>query len=153
MSKETEHLKLFKYDKETDDFNTTTFNIKKCLNDNWDKIDLDCEDTEKEINDIKTTNDKQQLDIDKILGRLTVMTCQRSQKVSSGIFKQVRWYNSNKKLYAMSDVTGDGADSDFVPKNLSFYFYKDNNVVETYIFSLKFDEDGDLTGMELIKHA
>ncbi|EKS4345775.1 hypothetical protein QB607_003812 [Clostridium botulinum] len=40
MSKETEHLKLFKYDKETDDFNTTTFNIEKALNDNWDKIDV-----------------------------------------------------------------------------------------------------------------
>ncbi|NFF69441.1 hypothetical protein FDF69_20285 [Clostridium sporogenes] len=40
MSKETEHLKLFKYDKETDDFDTTTFNVQQALNNNWDKIDL-----------------------------------------------------------------------------------------------------------------
>lgn len=39
MSKETNYLKLFKYDKDSDNWNTTTFNIKQCLNDNWDKID------------------------------------------------------------------------------------------------------------------
>jgi hypothetical protein len=39
MSKETTNLKLFQYDKETDNFDITTFNIKQCLNDNWDKLD------------------------------------------------------------------------------------------------------------------
>lgn len=39
MSKETTNLKLFQYDPETDIWDTTTFNIKQCLNDNWDKID------------------------------------------------------------------------------------------------------------------
>ncbi|ENK1244710.1 hypothetical protein AB2063_002923 [Clostridium botulinum] len=48
MSKETENLKLFKYDSETDDFNTTTFNIKQCLNDNWDKIDSHLTDVTKD---------------------------------------------------------------------------------------------------------
>lgn len=37
MSIITDFLKLFKYDPETDGANT--FNIKQCLNDNWDKID------------------------------------------------------------------------------------------------------------------
>lgn len=37
MSIITDFLKLFKYDPETD--GASTFNIKQCLNDNWDKID------------------------------------------------------------------------------------------------------------------
>ena len=37
MSIITDFLNLFKYDPETDGDNT--FNIKQCLNDNWDKID------------------------------------------------------------------------------------------------------------------
>ncbi|KOY67808.1 hypothetical protein [Clostridium sporogenes] len=41
MSKETDYLKLFKYDKETDDFDTTTFNVQQALNNNWDKIDVE----------------------------------------------------------------------------------------------------------------
>ncbi|MHB9945604.1 hypothetical protein CF095_09420 [Clostridium botulinum] len=118
------------------------------------KIDKQfAEDTTKELTEIKETNEKQQTDINKIMSRLTFMTCKRSEKTSGGLFKQVRWYDTGNKLYAMSDVSGDGIDSDFVPKNLSFHFYKDSNVIETYIFSLKFDEEGDLTGMELIKHA
>lgn len=40
MSKETTNLKLFQYDPETDNWDTTTFNIQQCLNNNWDKIDL-----------------------------------------------------------------------------------------------------------------
>ncbi|EPY2295824.1 hypothetical protein ACTQ4P_05690 [Clostridium sporogenes] len=53
MSKETEHLKLFKYDKETDNFNATTFNIKQCLNDNWDKLDSQMADITKQANKIE----------------------------------------------------------------------------------------------------
>ncbi|HDK7215240.1 TPA: hypothetical protein PTV45_000601 [Clostridium botulinum] len=153
MSQETENLKLFKYDSETDDFNTTTFNIKKCLNDNWDKIDLQSENTHKDISEIKLKDEEQQQSIDKIIGRLTFMTCRRTGKIDSGLFKQVRWYDEKGKLYALSDVSGDGTDDNFKPKNLSFHFYKDNNVIESYIFNLKFDSDDDLTEMELIKHA
>ncbi|ENK0837141.1 hypothetical protein AB2Z22_000447 [Clostridium botulinum] len=51
MSKETDYLKLFKYDKETDDFNTTTFNIQQCLNNNWDKIDVNVKNNATDIGD------------------------------------------------------------------------------------------------------
>lgn len=51
MSKETDYLKLFKYDKETDDFNTTTFNIQQCLNNNWDKIDVSVKNNATDIGD------------------------------------------------------------------------------------------------------
>ncbi|NCI22172.1 hypothetical protein EJM73_19450 [Clostridium botulinum] len=153
MSQETENIKLFKYDKETDDFNTTTFNITQALNNNWDKIDSKYEDTTKELTEIKETNEKQQIDINKIMSRLTFMTCRRSEKTSSGLFKQVRWYDEDNKLYALSDVSGDTSGDDFKPKNLSFHFYKDGNVIESYIFNLIFDEDDDLIRMELIKHA
>ncbi|MBY6860843.1 hypothetical protein, partial [Clostridium botulinum] len=57
MSEETKHLKLFKYDKETDDFNTTTFNVQQALNNNWDKIDSKYEDTEKEITTLKEVDE------------------------------------------------------------------------------------------------
>ncbi|MBY6846801.1 hypothetical protein HYI19_18580 [Clostridium botulinum] len=153
MSEETKHLKLFKYDKETDDFNTTTFNIKKCLNDNWDKIDLDHEDTTKEITELKLKDEEQQQSIDKIMSRLTLMTCRRTKKVPSGIFQQVRWYDSKNKIYALSDVTGETTGGNFIPKQLSFHFYGDGNVIEKYIFNLKFDEDDDLTEMELVSHV
>ncbi|NFH34465.1 hypothetical protein, partial [Clostridium sporogenes] len=53
MSKETEHLKLFKYDKETDDFNTTTFNVQQALNDNWDKIDAGLADITTQYKDLE----------------------------------------------------------------------------------------------------
>lgn len=59
MSKETENLKLFKYDSETDDFNTTTFNVQQALNDNWDKIDSQMADIttqQGELKNLKTTN-------------------------------------------------------------------------------------------------
>ncbi|MGO5072330.1 hypothetical protein ACTQ4K_00010 [Clostridium sporogenes] len=55
MSKETTNLKLFKYDKETDNFNTTTFNIKQCLNDNWDKLDSQMAENTKRIETVQTT--------------------------------------------------------------------------------------------------
>ncbi|ACO85303.1 hypothetical protein [Clostridium botulinum] len=54
MSKETENLKLFKYDPETDDFNTTTFNVTQALNNNWDKIDAHLEDASSQLADITT---------------------------------------------------------------------------------------------------
>ncbi|NEZ72123.1 hypothetical protein EXM36_17245 [Clostridium botulinum] len=89
MSKETENLKLFKYDSETDDFNTTTFNVQQALNDNWDKIDLDREDTEKEITTLKEVDE----DIYKQLERLQFLTqianIARYDKDSNGIYPRV----------------------------------------------------------------
>ncbi|HDK7314571.1 TPA: hypothetical protein PTV97_003732 [Clostridium botulinum] len=116
-------------------------------------VEKNIEDTTKEITGLKTKDEEQQQIIDKIIGRLTFMTCRRTGKVSGGLFKQVRWYDEKNKLYALSDVSGDGTDDNFKPKNLSFHFYKDNSVIESYIFNLQFDSDEDFTGMELIKHA
>ncbi|MCY6957969.1 hypothetical protein [Clostridium brassicae] len=60
MSKETEHLKLFKYDKDTDDFNITTFNINQALNNNWDKVDSGFKKLEESIPEapVKSVNNK-----------------------------------------------------------------------------------------------
>ncbi|MHB9947315.1 hypothetical protein CF095_18415 [Clostridium botulinum] len=119
------------------------------------KIDKQfAEDTTKDLTEIKETNEKQQKDIDKMMGRLTFMTCRRSSKLTSGLFKQIRWYDVNNKIYALSDVNGDtSSNGDFTPKTLSIHFYKDNAIFESYIFSLIFDADGDLERMELISHA
>ncbi|HID0795961.1 TPA: hypothetical protein ACXDAB_003398 [Clostridium botulinum] len=113
-------------------------------------LEKNIEDNTTKFEELQNSSDKQADVINKIMGRLTFMTCRRSKKVPSGLFQQVRWYDEDNKLYALSDVSGDTSGDDFTPKNLSFHFYQDGNVIETYIFNLKFDAEKDLTEMELI---
>ncbi|MHB9927871.1 hypothetical protein [Clostridium botulinum] len=155
MSQETENIKLFKYDKETDDFNTTTFNITQALNNNWDKIDSKYEDTTKDLTEIKETNEKQQKDIDKMMGKLSFMTCIRKEK-KSGYYIMVYWLRKDGTEYARSVLTGDtSADGEFTPKNMTFLFYDEKGTpsapIATYSFGLVFDkENGDLIEMRLL---
>ncbi|MBY6799555.1 hypothetical protein FCV24_14270 [Clostridium botulinum] len=153
MSEETKHLKLFKYDKETDDFNTTTFNIKKCLNDNWDKIDLQSENTHKDISEIKLKDEEQQQSIDKMIERLTFMSCKRESKQGK-YYTQIRWYRKDKTLYAYSTLYQDSTSTnEYIPKSMEMFFYGSNGstIKESIKFDLIFNsEDGDLIEMRLI---
>lgn len=153
MSKETEHLKLFKYDPETDDFNTTTFNIKQCLNDNWDKIDLHLNDTQESIDEINLKDEEREKILNKLMSRLTFMTCVRADK-QSGYYRNVTWKRKDGTQFARSTLSGDTtSNGDFTPKNMGFSFYDNQGsvVIEHYSFNLIFDsESGDLTEMRLM---
>ncbi|NFJ83957.1 hypothetical protein FDE94_09145 [Clostridium botulinum] len=113
-------------------------------------IEKNIEDTTKEITDLKTTNNKQQQSIDKIIGRLSFMTCKRTNK-KSDYWTTLTWYRRNKTLYAKSELLGTVV-GDFEPTRIAFRFYNDagNSVIETYYFDLFFDEEsGDLIEMRL----
>lgn len=154
MSQETENIKLFKYDKETDDFNTTTFNIEKCLNDNWEKIDSYCEDTTKDINTLKSDHVTQHNQIEELMLKTSFMTCKRYNK-HSGYYKDIRWYRTDKTLYAHSQLTGETSSSgEFKPTTISVYFYNDSGttVIKTNLMGIKRDPDsGDVIEIEVIR--
>ncbi|APH13578.1 hypothetical protein NPD5_3440 [Clostridium sporogenes] len=141
MSKETENLKLFKYDPETDDFNTTTFNIKQCLNNNWDKIDLYCEDTQKEITDLKEKDKIQDEEIQKILWQLQFCRLVRQDKDSNGIFRHIDYYTPSNKLVFQSYVSNANSEGLYQQQDI-FIWYKDKN--SKISFKLIYDADGDL---------
>ncbi|APH22834.1 hypothetical protein CF088_16375 [Clostridium botulinum] len=150
MSEETKHLKLFKYDKETDDFNTTTFNIKKCLNDNWDKIDSKYEDTTKELTEIKETDKKQQSDIELLQFKTQVAGYTRVNK-SDGIFTDIVYYDKDNKRIGLSKLQNPNSEGQYLSQTI--YIYKDagsSTVSEVYKFKLEYDSDGDLIARKLV---
>lgn len=57
MPKYTENLQLYEFDHSQDDASTTTFNVQRFLNDNWDKID-DAVGSKKNAVDISYDNSK-----------------------------------------------------------------------------------------------
>ncbi|HCL4466784.1 TPA: hypothetical protein N2D60_003571 [Clostridium botulinum] len=109
MSKETENLKLFKYDSETDDFNTTTFNVQQALNDNWDKIDLGYEDTTKEIVELKLTDEEIKKDLTKINLLTQISDIERYNKDDDGIYRTVAYrtptVDKKGKLTMLSELS------------------------------------------------
>ncbi|KGO13378.1 hypothetical protein NZ45_12840 [Clostridium botulinum] len=150
MSKETENLKLFKYDSETDDFNTTTFNVQQALNNNWDKIDSKYEDTTKELTEIKETDKKQQSDIELLQFKTQVAGYTRVNK-SDGIFTDIVYYDKNEKRIGVSKLQSKNSDGQYLAQVL--YVYKDagsSTVSETYRFKLEYDSDGDLIARKLV---
>ena len=50
MSKQTEKLKLFKWDTANEVDLNSNFDIEKTLNENWDKIDDNAKEIEKQVN-------------------------------------------------------------------------------------------------------
>ncbi|MBE1305831.1 hypothetical protein G4W71_17650 [Clostridium botulinum] len=150
MSEETKHLKLFKYDKETDDFNTTTFNIKKCLNDNWDKIDLDHEDTTKEITDLKSTDELHNLQINQLNYVTAPPLIKREVKDSdTGVFTTVTLRDSKtKNRIVFSNLHSKSGDV-FTKQTVNIYNDKDQQVTQ-YRFELIYDSDGELIERKLL---
>ncbi|MHB9945599.1 hypothetical protein CF095_09390 [Clostridium botulinum] len=116
------------------------------------KIDKQfAEDTTKELTEIKETNKKQQIDIDKMMSSLTFMTCQRGDK-QGGYYKHIAWKRKDDSIYARSVLAGNGFNESFKPtmSTLSFYEKGNSSPIETYMFDLIFDDDsGDLIEMRL----
>ncbi|MBO0561519.1 hypothetical protein EXQ37_18150 [Clostridium botulinum] len=151
MSKETENLKLFKYDPETDDFNTTTFNVKQCLNDNWDKIDSYCEDTQKEITGIKEKDTSQDIE----LKQLTIQTLPHGfgkfeKNKDTGVYERIELYNPFTGSYAISSKVSNVVDGKYTKQEVTVYRH-DKPGSTTYKYDLFYDEDGTLKERRLIR--
>ncbi|EQC1537558.1 hypothetical protein [Clostridium botulinum] len=152
MSIETKNLKLFKYDREADDFNTTTFNIKKCLNDNWDKIDLQSENTQKDITEIKLKDENQDKLIQEAIGKLSFKSFKRDL-LDTGYYKRVVWTRKDGTKFADSTLDGTTTSGEFHPDaiNITFYNESGNLPVEKFSFKFTFDnESGDLIEARLM---
>ncbi|MDU4545340.1 MAG: hypothetical protein E6Y69_00925 [Clostridium botulinum] len=142
MGKETEHLKLFKYDKETDDFNTTTFNVQQALNDNWDKIDS-------ETSNIVAKNQEQDTSINFLNFMSQVAGHKRTSKVD-GVFEVISYYDKNNKLLAKSTLSSKNTNGFYTLQTLLLYSNPNNTTVtNSYAFDLTYDSDGDLIERKL----
>ncbi|NFM25188.1 hypothetical protein FDB84_12255 [Clostridium sporogenes] len=146
MSKETENLKLFKYDSETDDFNTTTFNIKQCLNDNWDKIDLYLNNTQQQVN---LKNEEQDTQINFLNFMSQVAGHKRTSKVD-GVFEVISYYDKSNKLLAKSTLSSKNTSGFYTLQTLLLYSNPNNTTVtNSYTFDLIYDSEGDLIERKL----
>ena len=142
MGKETEHLKLCKYDKETDDFNTTTFNVQQALNDNWDKIDS-------ETSNIVAKNQEQDTSINFLNFMSQVAGHKRTSKVD-GVFEVISYYDKNNKLLAKSTLSSKNTNGFYTLQTLLLYSNPNNTTVtNSYAFDLTYDSDGDLIERKL----
>ncbi|MBY7003572.1 hypothetical protein FDA45_05735 [Clostridium botulinum] len=140
-------MKLFKYDKETDDFNTTTFNVQQALNNNWDKIDSKYEDTEKEITTLKEVDE----DIYKQLERLQFLTqisdIERYDKDDKGIYRNIAYRTPNPvagqkgKLTALSELSMPDNNGLYTGQKIVLYNEREG-AYRVYYFKLIY-KDGD----------
>lgn len=141
MSKETEHLKLFKYDKETDDFNTTTFNVQQALNDNWDKIDAGLADiTTQQAENMGQINTS----IEEIEKKIANYNSYASSKDSNGIYKVVEYKKSDGKLYMKSTLSVPDDNGNYTKDTWLLYAANGSTVMFTIIWTITYDEDSNI---------
>lgn len=117
---------------------------------NITSIKSDLADKATQISDINLKNEEQQLDIDKMMGKLTFMSCSRKM-CTEGYYRQIVWTRKDGTKYASSDLLG-VVTNGFTPTGLAIRFYDNtgNNQIELYSFDLVFDsESGDLIEMRL----
>jgi hypothetical protein len=151
LSKETEHLKLFKYDKETDDFNTTTFNVQQALNDNWDKIDVGLADKTTQITDIKSKDQEQDEKIKYIEYKLQFATMERSQKDEpTGLFGYIVWKTKDNKVIMSSQLVNRNSDGLFTKQRIAVYYPAGSSTNTQYEWNLIYNSEGEFIGRKLI---
>ncbi len=156
MSKETENLKLFKYDSETDDFNTTTFNVQQCLNDNWDKIDLHLNNTQQQITDVNLKDESQDKLIKEIQDRIQLANIKRLSKDDSGVFENIWWQTSDGKYIATSSLKNKDTNGKYTTQVIALYsppgnYQPTDPRIIYYNWTLMYDEDGELIERRLVK--
>ena len=126
MSKETTNLKLFQYDPETDIWDTTTFNIKQCLNDNWDKIDEEFGNTTSTINNIEK--------------ELLNYSSYASSKESNGVYTIVQ-YKRNDTVYMKSTLSNADSNGNYRTNTWQFYNEAGDTIIKTITWSITYDSD------------
>jgi hypothetical protein len=146
MSKETEHLKLFKYDKETDNFDATNFNITQALNNNWDKIDSHLESANTQLADIvkQQSENKEQINtsIEEIEKKITNYNSYASNKDSNGIYTVVEYKDKSNQLYMKSTLSSPDSNGNY--KYDTWQFYKSGSVISTIKWTMTYDEDSNI---------
>ncbi|AUN19958.1 hypothetical protein RSJ22_00230 (plasmid) [Clostridium botulinum] len=116
-------------------------------------IETNIGETTKEITELRLKDEEQQQSIDKMIERLTFMSCKRESKQGK-YYTQIRWYRKDKTLYAYSTLYQDSTSTnEYIPKSMEIFFYSNNGstIKERTKFDLIFNsEDGDLIEMRLV---